>query len=80
MAEFLSTVPAAELPTAVALLSGVPRQGRVGIGWATVAASFEDFGAAASVGSEPDEPTLTLADVDRAVTIVGQTHGPGSEA
>ncbi|MBT8495050.1 MAG: ATP-dependent DNA ligase [Deltaproteobacteria bacterium] len=80
LAGFLASLPAADIPTAVALLSGVPRQGRVGIGWATVAASFDGFGAAAPPTSRPEEPILTLADVDRAVTTVGQTHGPGSDA
>lgn len=78
LAGFLRSVPAAEVPIAVALLSGVPRQGRVGIGWATVAASFDGFGAVSGV--QPIEPILTLADVDRAVDTVGRTHGAGSDA
>lgn len=78
LAGFLGSVPASEVPIAVALLSGVPRQGRVGVGWATVAASFDGFRAEA--GPNSGEPRLTLADVDLAITTVAQTHGPGSDA
>ncbi len=45
-----------------------------------MAGSFEGFGSATSPVLESTAPTLTLADVDRAVAAVGQTHGPGSDA
>jgi DNA ligase-1 len=60
-----------EIEIAVGFLTGVPRQGRIGIGWATLA----------SITVAPaTEPTLTLADVDAAVAAVEGTSGPGSEA
>ncbi len=70
IAELLARVDAAEIEIAVGFLTGEPRQGRVGIGWATLA-SIETRGA-------PDA-SLTLADVDRAVATVEATSGTGSE-
>ena len=52
-------------------LTGTPRQGRVGVGWATVAAV--DVAAAT-------EPSLVILDLDRAVEEVQATGGAGSSA
>src|SRR5581483_7668909 len=49
---------------------GAPRQGRVGIGYATV------YRGVATVPA--DKPTLTVADLDHAVTEVQSAIGPGS--
>ena len=60
----------AELETAIAFLSGSPRQGRIGIGGAAIR---EARGAApASVA------TLEIADVDAVFDRVAATAGPGS--
>jgi DNA ligase 1 len=69
LTELLSRLEPAELPIAVAFLSGVPRQGRVGIGYSTV------YG----IDQAPaGEPSLTIADLDRAISEVQATTGPGS--
>ncbi|MDQ6816508.1 MAG: ATP-dependent DNA ligase, partial [Actinomycetota bacterium] len=36
LAELLSTLDATEVPICVGFLSGVPRQGRVGVGYSTI--------------------------------------------
>jgi DNA ligase 1 len=70
-AELLSTLEPDEVPVAVAVLSGAPRQGRIGVGWRTVA----------SVDCPPaDEPTLHVLDVDGAFTRLANTSGAGSQA
>ena len=70
-AELLSTLEGDEVPVAVAVLSGAPRQGRIGVGWRTVA----------GVECPPaDEPTLHVLDVDAALTRLANTAGAGSQA
>ena len=69
LADLLRTLDRGEVAIAVGLLSGVPRQGRVGVGYATV------------YGLEPEpapEPSLTVADVDRAISEVEAASGSGS--
>jgi len=69
LAELLRTVTPDEVGVVARFLSGVPRQGRVGIGYATV------FGVEATPAAEP---TLTVLDVDRAVSQIQTTTGEGS--
>ena len=60
-----------EVGVVVGALSGVPRQGRVGVGYAAVH----------GVGSShAGEPALTVDDLDRAITEVQQATGSGSAA
>ncbi|MGH9279041.1 MAG: ATP-dependent DNA ligase [Acidimicrobiales bacterium] len=61
-----------EVEVVVAMLSGEARQGRIGIGWATVSATraAEPAGVA----------TLTVADVDAALDRLALLTGPGSVA
>jgi DNA ligase-1 len=55
----------------VAILTGTPRQGRIGIGWRTVR----------NVDEPPaSEPQLEVADVDAALDRLARLHGPGSQA
>src|SRR4051794_20254751 len=71
LAELLGRLDPSEVAVAVGLLSGVPRQGRVGIGYSTI------------YGIEPGparEPSLTVADLDRAISDVQATTGSGSAA
>jgi DNA ligase-1 len=71
LAELLGRLDPSEVAVAVGLLSGVPRQGRVGIGYSTI------------YGIEPapaQEPSLTIADLDRAISEVQATTGSGSAA
>jgi DNA ligase 1 len=69
LAELLRTVDADEVPIAVGLLSGAPRQGRVGIGYATI----RDL-----PGDRADAPQLTIADVDAAISAVEAATGSGA--
>jgi DNA ligase-1 len=69
LAELLRELEASEVPIAVAFLSGVPRQGRVGIGYSTVH-GFELRPAT--------EASLSVTDVDRAITAIQAATGSGS--
>ena len=70
LAELLRTLEPEEVPICVGFLSGLPRQGRVGVGYAAV------------YGTEADaavDPALTVGDVDRAISEVEAATGAGSE-
>jgi DNA ligase 1 len=71
LAELLQRLDANEIPIAVGFLSGVPRQGRVGVGYSTV--YRVDHGRAV-------EPTLTVGELDSAIVAVSETTGAGSAA
>jgi DNA ligase-1 len=58
-----------EVPIAVGFLSGVPRQGRVGVGYAAVYSTDPPAAGAASI---------TIDELDRAISEVRATTGPGS--
>ena len=60
-----------EVEIAVAVLSGEIRQGRIGVGWATLSALR---------GAPAPEPGLTLREVDAALGAVEATAGKGSAA
>ena len=60
-----------EAEAAVAFLTGRPRQGRIGVGWATLRAV--DPPAAG-------RPSLRVLDLDAAVAALGACAGPGSAA
>jgi DNA ligase 1 len=68
-AELLRKLDPDEVPIAVGLLSGVPRQGRVGVGYATIYGIEQQPAADAS---------LTVDDLDRAIADVQAATGPGS--
>jgi DNA ligase 1 len=69
LAELLSRLDAAEVGICVAFLSGVPRQGRVGIGYSTI------YG----IGLPPaSEASLAVNDVDRAIDDIEGATGSGS--
>ena len=71
LAELLRTLEPSEVPIVTGLLSAVPRQGRIGIGYATV------YGRGpAGAGGAP----LGVADLDRALDEIGATSGTGSAA
>jgi DNA ligase 1 len=69
LAELLRRLEPDEVPIAVGFLAGVPRQGRVGVGYATVY-RLECAPAA--------EPTLTIAELDGAIDAVREATGSGS--
>jgi DNA ligase-1 len=69
LTELLRRLEPDEIPAAVGFLSGVPRQGRVGIGYSTI---YRIEGASA------DGASLTIEDVDRAIAEVEGMTGSGS--
>ncbi|MDY6810405.1 MAG: ATP-dependent DNA ligase [Actinomycetota bacterium] len=58
-----------EIPIVVAWLSGVIRQGRLGVGWRSLVSL---------VGPPAVEPTLTVDGVDEVFDRLAGAHGPGS--
>jgi DNA ligase 1 len=71
LSELLRRLDAAEVPIVTGFLSGVPRQGRVGVGYSMVYAAQSKPSTAAS---------LTVSEVDGAITELQQTTGSGSGA
>jgi DNA ligase-1 len=69
LAQLLRSLEPDEIAIAVGLLSGVPRQGRVGVGYRT-AYGFEQRPAT--------KPSLSLEELDRAIAAVAEATGPGS--
>jgi DNA ligase 1 len=69
LADLLRTLDADEVPIVVGFLSGVPRQGRVGIGYATV------YGTQVTPS---ESPSLQVEDVDRAIAEIEASTGAGS--
>ncbi len=65
----LQQLEPAEVAPAVGFLTGTPRQGRIGVGWATLSAL--------DVSAAPT-PTLTIDAVDDALTELASTSGAGS--
>jgi DNA ligase-1 len=71
LAAVLRALAPDEIEAAIGLLVGWPRQGRIGVGWATISA----------VDVPPaGQPSLTIDDVDQALTRLGGTIGAGSQA
>jgi DNA ligase-1 len=58
-----------DVPVAVGFLAGEPRQGRIGVGWSTLAALR---------GAPADAPSLALADADAALAGVAAAAGKGA--
>ena len=71
LADLLARLDPTEIGICVAFLSGVPRQGRVGVGYSTIC-GLERRPAA--------EPSLTVHDVDRAIGEIEAATGSGSAA
>jgi DNA ligase 1 len=71
LADALRAADLAEVPAVVGFLVGQPRQGRIGTGWRTLANL---------VVSPALRPSLTVADVDDALTVLATTSGAGSAA
>ena len=70
LAELFRELTPDDIASVVALVSGEPRQGRIGLGHATISAVS---------GVRPaDAPGLTVSDVDRALTELAQVSGTGS--
>ena len=72
LAALLSRLAPDEIPIAVGFLIGWPQQGKLGVGWATVAAARERSPAAIA--------TLELRDVDAVFDILPSVRGKNSSA
>src|SRR5918999_4874346 len=71
LADLLGRLDASEIAVAVGFLAGVPRQGRVGVGYSTI------YGIERAPATKA---SLTIADLDRAIDEVQRTTGSGSAA
>src|SRR5262245_24277064 len=82
LSDLLKRVPADEIEIAIAFLSGSLRQGRIGIGWATISESLgrRTFGESGSDVQAADTPSLELREVDAAFDRVAAASGSGSAA
>jgi DNA ligase-1 len=69
IAELLRLASATEVEPVTAWLSGETRQGRLGVGWRTLAKLARD---------PATTPTLTVTTVDQALTDLAAVTGPGS--
>jgi DNA ligase-1 len=70
LADLLARLQGDELPVVVAFLTGSPRQGRIGIGWRTVAA----------IDAAPaDDPAVTVLELDGTLDALAGLRGPGSQ-
>ncbi|MGH9810217.1 MAG: ATP-dependent DNA ligase, partial [Terriglobia bacterium] len=70
LAGLLKDLSPTEVETAVGFLSGAPRQGRIGIGYATLHSSM---------ASAANAPSLEILEVDRVLDEVSGVRGAGSE-
>jgi DNA ligase 1 len=71
LAELLQGLDPNEVPLTVGFLTGVPRQGRVGVGYSTI------YGIDRAPAAEA---SLTIDELDRAIAEVQATRGDGSAA
>ena len=73
-----------EIEVVVAFAAGEPRQGKIGVGWATLAALAPPTAALAPPTAAPAPPPatggpgLTVLALDAALTRLGALSGPGS--
>ncbi|HJZ60707.1 MAG TPA: hypothetical protein VKD47_00990, partial [Miltoncostaeaceae bacterium] len=68
LAEFLRRLAPDEVAPAIGMLLGEPRQGQLGVGWASLA----------GLPGPADTASLSVADVDRALSAMAACSGPGS--
>ena len=71
LADLLCHLAPDEVETAVACLAGGPRQGKIGVGWATLAGAGD---------GTATEASITIGEVDEAITALQGTTGAGSVA
>ncbi len=71
LAGLLGVLASDEVIPAVGFLTGEPRQGRIGVGWRTIGSLDHPVAA---------EPSLSIAEVDAALSAVAAQAGPGSGA
>src|SRR5688572_13115398 len=71
LAEFLGRLSPSDIEIAVGFLIGEPRQGRLGVGWASL-------GRVVEASSPTGTPALTLAEIDQVFEQLGSLSGKGS--
>jgi len=71
LAELLRRLAPDQIAAVVGFLTGEPRQGRIGVGWAS---------AYRSSAAPATEPSLTVVDVDQSLAELATTAGAGSQA
>jgi DNA ligase-1 len=71
LADLLRTLDGGEIAIATGFLSGIPRQGRVGVGYATIYGLDHETARA---------PSLTIGELDAAISGLQATSGSGSAA
>jgi DNA ligase-1 len=69
LAELIARLDVDEVAPTVAILSGGARQGRIGVGWATISGADVPHAT---------EPSLTIGDVDSAIDALAALSGAGS--
>ena len=72
LATLLAQCAPEEIPIAVGLLTGEPRQGRIGVGWSTLSSARTGAGAAAEI------PSVSVAEIDETIARIAATSGAGS--
>jgi DNA ligase-1 len=72
LAALLAELEPDEVRPAVGFLTGVPQQGRIGVGWRTLQAAVDVASAAA--------PSVSVGEIDAALDRLAGTSGPGSVA
>ena len=94
LADLLRGVDPRDAPAVIGLLLGSPQQGRVGVGWATLAAATATAAAANTpressvtiqdvddhAANTSVEPSLTIHEVDAMFDLLAATSGDGSQA
>ena len=78
LADLLRRLAPDEVEPAVGFLVGEPRQGRIGVGWATLAKAVA--ARRREVDPEPTGERITIVDLDRALDELEVTIGSGSVA
>jgi DNA ligase-1 len=71
LADLLARLDPDEIEPAIGFLVGEPRQGRIGVGWRTIASAEQP---------PADEPSITIGEVDELLTTLAATSGSGSGA
>jgi DNA ligase-1 len=77
LAGLLRRLEPEEVPVVAALLSGVPRQGRIGVGYASVYGRERAAGQSVDSTQSPGE-VLSVADLDQALSEIQAAIGGGS--
>jgi DNA ligase-1 len=73
LAALLNRCSPKEIAAVVGFLTGVPRQGRIGVGWATLVDARSSALMQPTIGG-----ALTVGEIDDVITAVGATSGAGS--